>query len=245
MSIFHYQTYKAAISGVLDEQKRSGRNVTLSALAMACRVQKPYLSRGLNHDGHLNSDQLYLASEYLGLNEKENKYLSLLHEMDRSELPVRKNHFQKQADRLKSKAIQTENYLSAETLDFRSPELNQYHLNPLLQLVHFFLTVPRFSQNQKALEEKLNLSREELQALLNDLVKMRLIEMKDKKWRVLRDSIHLSRDAPIYHAYRVLQRVAVLQKLQQSKNKNDYSFSVVFTATPKTRRLVQEKFMDF
>lgn len=245
MNIFELADYKAILRTLIEKKSQEGQRVNLTRLAAACRIQKTYLSKVLNHDGHLNSDQLHLACKYLGLKSQESKYIFLLHESERSDLIERKEALRREARKLQAKALSTENYISAEPVTHEESDLLRYHLDPLLQLVHLFLTVPRFAKSHKLIGDELRLKKDQLDLYLEALVKMKLVIREGNGWKVIRDSLHLSREADAYQPYRIMLRTMALEKLQRSRDDNDYSFSVFFSADESSRRLIQERFMEF
>lgn len=245
MTIFQHTDYKTAIRWLIEEKKRSGEPVGMASLSEACQVQAPYLSKVMNRDGHLSSDQLHLICDALKLKQKEARYLSLIHEAERSNVKNRKEMLLREASKIQSKALNTENYISAESIRSKNDELMQYYLNPTMQLVHFFLTIPRYAENTKLIEKPLSLETSELKLLLSKLTKLNFVKFEKRKWVVLKSSIHLSSTEDIYPSYRVLLRAKSIDKLLKSTNKKDYSFSVVFSADESTRKVVSEKFMSF
>ena len=55
MNIFKYLNYKVILKEKIKDLKEGRRGrFTFEALARACRIQKTYLSKVLNHDGNLN-----------------------------------------------------------------------------------------------------------------------------------------------------------------------------------------------
>lgn len=246
MNIFKESDYKAVLKNALSERAKTGRRVNLAKLSQACGIQSTYLSRVLNHESHLNSDQLYLACLFLGFKENEIKYTFLLHEAQRSAVRERKAALLKKAQKLQNKALQTESYISAQAvsaIDEKST-LN-YHLNPITQLVHIFLCIPKYSQQPKLIAEDLKIEKSQLEKSLNDLVIAQFITWQNNKWKVLRESIHLSKTSDHYRPHRTLLRFKALDRLLTSDNENDYCFSVLFTADPATQKIVQEKFLEF
>jgi hypothetical protein len=245
MSIFDFSDYKSAIKWSLEDLKKRDPRANSRALAEACRVQKTYLSRVLNRDAHLNADQLHLANQYLELNLKERKYVSLIHEADRSVLVDRKEALLREATKLKAKAQNTENFLSAESLDVNALHASRYYLDVTMQLVHLFWTIPRYAKNPRLIEEKLDIARIDLEERLAKLAGLKIITWDGKKCTVIKGLLHLSRDSEVYPVHRVLTRIKALEKLQKSTSKKDYSYSLLMSADEATRKMVHSRFLEF
>jgi hypothetical protein len=245
MRIFDFNDYKAAIKWSLIQLKERDPRANSRALADACRIQKTYLSRVMNRDGHFSSDQLHLACQYLGLHQKERKYISLLHEADRSVVLERKEALLRDARKLQSKALNVESYLSAESLERNALQSSRYYLDPTMQLIHLFLTIPRFAKNPRLIEEKLDIARPELEDRLAKLAALKIITWDGAKCVVLKGLLHLSPDSEVYPFYRILVRTKALEKLQKTVSKKDYSYSLWFSADEATRKTVQAKFLEF
>jgi hypothetical protein len=245
MSIFDFNDYKAAIKWSLTQLKKRDHRANSRALAEACRVQKTYLSRVLNRDAHLNADQLHLANQYLGLNQKERKYVSLIHEADRSVLIDRKEALLREAKKIRTKASNTENYLSADALDENALHASRYYLDPTMQLIHLFLTIPKYAKNPRLIEEKLDIAREDLEERLAKLAGLKIINWDGKKCVVIKGLLHLSRDSEVYPVYRVLTRIKALEKIQKSTSKKDYSYSLLLSADEATRKIIHNRFLEF
>ncbi len=89
--IFRHLSYRAALRDRLEELRRErGRSFTQQALAVQMGVQKTYLSAVLAGRGDLNPDHLYLAAEFLELDEAEENFLHLLWSYERCRLRSRK-----------------------------------------------------------------------------------------------------------------------------------------------------------
>jgi hypothetical protein len=245
MRIFDFNDYKSALKWSLLQLKERDPRANARALADACRVQKTYLSRVMNRDGHFNADQLHLACQYLGLNQKEKKYVSLLHEADRSVVQDRKNTLLREAKKMQAKALNVESYFSAESLAKNALQSSQYYLDPTMQLIHLFLTIPRFAKNPRLIEEKLDLARPELEDRLAKLAALKIISWDGTKCTVLKGLLHLSPDSDVYPFYRILVRTKAIEKLQKTVSKKDYSYSLWFSADEATRKTVQENFLEF
>ncbi len=244
--IFDAANYKQALQSVLEERRKTlGKIFTYQGMAKACRVQKTYLSRVFKGDAHLSDDQLYLAVDFLGMSPEERHYVTLLHQYERSGLEPRKRQIQPQIEAVRKRNLKTASHLNVEQLSAEASDFSEYFINPMMQLVHMYLMVPKFAKDLTRLRQNLGLPSADLAKILARLSQMGFIRFHQDKYEVVKDSFHLSPDSPIYQAYRKLLRMKALERLEKTQPDDSYGISVVFTATEDVRRKVQARFLAF
>lgn len=245
MNIYKYDTYKSIIKLKIDAlRKDSVKSISLGTLAKTCGIQKTYISKVLNHDGHFNSDQLYSIGNALKFTTKEISYLFLLLEYEKSEHPKRRDFLKKKIDKVKSQYLKSENYLTDKELPQNSLTL-KYHLNPNALLVHMYLTIPKYRLNTDSIAQKIKVTKNEFLNILDLLQDLKYISYKDNKIEVLKENIHLSKDSELYPFYKTLIKVKTIEKIQNDSVSSDYNFSVIFSSSEKAKQEVQEHFMNF
>ncbi len=244
--IFEAANYKQALQSVLEERRKTlGKIYTYQGMAKACRVQKTYLSRVFNGDAHLSDDQLYMAADFLGMNPEERQYVTLLHQYERSGLQPRKRLIQPQIEAVRKRNLKTASHLAVEQMSAEASDYSEYFINPMMQLVHAYLMVPKFAKDLTRLRQNLGLPNAELAKILARLSLLGFIRFHQDKYEVVKDSFHLSPESPIYQAYRKLLRLKALERLEKTAADDSYGISVVFTATEEVRRKVQSRFLAF
>ena len=121
----------------------------------------------------------------------------------------------------------------AEVLAERSIGVNEYYIDPLYQLVHMGLTIPSFQEEPKRLAEALGVSGERMESALQVLERIGVIQVKTSsesnprargEIEVLRKTLHLSRESPLYRPWRAQLRLWALQKLLELGSKKAYTF---------------------
>lgn len=227
------------------ELSHDTRSWTLTAIAEATEVQKTYLSRVIHGDAHLNEDQLYMALNYLEVPEPESHFIALLHRRDRSHISERRKKLEHEIGEFRRKMIDTKDHLKSETSPAAKAEMTLYYLDPTLQLIHLFLTIPRYAENPQQLTIKLGISSEFLSKSLESLRSLGIIMIKDRKLTVLKDSLHLPGESAIIRPYQILSRLKGLEKLQTSKGKEQFAYSLYFSADDDARAEILTKFMTF
>jgi len=246
MQVFEYGDYKTLLAASLrDKKKTLGGRFTFRNMAKACRVESTYLSKVINHEGNLTNDQLFRAAEFLGLNKEERSYLFLLNQWQNASVPNFKKDLGEDLDKVRKKHLKTESHIDAKSLDVTSDAKSEYYLDPDLQIVHLFLTINKYRQNIKLIQEKLGISATRMGEILSKLRSLAIIDYQDGKCKVLVDNIHLSKEASIYKPHCVLVRLKSLENIFKTVGDESYNFSVVFSSDLEVRNKIQSKFMNF
>lgn len=246
MDIWEYDSYKLYLRDLLRIKKRKiGNQFTYQKMAEGCGIQKTYLSRVLNSEfGHLSSDQLYGGCEFLAIPEKEREYLFLLREHEQSQLQSRREEISSQISELRSQIMKTDAHISEDVKSDDSLKFAHYYLEPNVLLTHIFLSVERYRSNIKMIRDKLDISEAEFSVCLNTLEQMGLIAVGHDGYTIKREKSHLPSNSFIYKPYRALQRLKALERIQKLSEDQAYTFSVVFSATLKEKKLIQKKFLS-
>lgn len=245
--IYKFENYKEAIKQSLIEKKKLNAKITFERMAASCRVQKTYLSKVLNHDGDLNSDQLFLACKFLEFNPEEIDFVLKLFEMNLTHLVERKNLLQKELSEIRKSKLNTQQYLNIKN---EKGNMDEYYLDPDFQIIHMFLTIERFSKNVDLIVEAVGLkNKTQLIKKINKLVDWGLVKKMDSKWgplfKVIESNLHLPDNSKIFKAYKTLLRLKSLERCQNLDSEKSYNFSVVFSSNPKVRNEILEKFLKF
>ena len=246
MNIFNILSYKEAIKKKITYLKANNiKRYTFEALARSCRVQKTYLSKVLNHQGNLSSDQLYRACEYLRFSEDEVDYLFFLFEYENTQIESRRKKIYEKILEYQKQNSATESHIDVKTeLNKSANDLVRYYSNPYYILVHMFCTIEKYSEDTQLIGKQLKLSSKKVKEIISDLISLGMIEQVNGSMRVLQNNIHLSKDDLLYGIYRTQMRLSSIEMLNRSE-KNNYSFSVIFSSSPDVRRQLQENFMSF
>jgi hypothetical protein len=175
---------------------------------------------------------------------EQTEYLLLLLSHSRTSLKKRKEAIARKIEEIRERHSRTQDYISASVAPSLS-EIQDYYLDPFLQIVHISLTVDRYSYDLGLLAEKLNSSKERVLSALNRLEQMGFVQRKGHRISVLKTDIHLPQDSPLYPHWRQHLRQLSLGKMSLSASKSDYSLSVIFSADRKTRDKIKNGFLDF
>lgn len=246
MNIYQHDSYKEILKqAVLEKKSGVSSRFSFQNLAKACRVQKTYLSKVLSHDGHLNQDQLFLACDYLGFTAHERHYLFLVFEFERSCVPKRRDELLAEIKILRKNVRKTESRLNVTNLETLTDLTTEYYLDPNIQIVHMFLTIPKYAANVSLIWKEMRISETTLHGILVKLQSLGIIELREGKYRIVKDNIHLPAESAVYRPYRSMMRIKALQRSEQLASEKTYNFSVVFSSSRLGRQKVHESFLEF
>lgn len=244
MSMISYDDYREALRAKLIELKHAMPNLySFQHLATACKVQKTYVSTVLGGNGHLNRDQLYVCCKFLGIIDADLELIEMLYELQRSDCQPRRLELTKRLETLRRQLGKTEQHIAVGKITTGNLEL--YYLNPLVPVVHVFITIPKFAKNPTAVANALGISKDRLDHILNTLVSMGVIAVTQSGFVCLQDTVHLPENSPFILAHRKLLRLAALERQEEIESGEGYGFSVVFSATKSARDEIQKHFLEF
>lgn len=244
----NYDDYRFALKDRFFELKNIyGNHFNSSDLAGICGLQRTYFSKVINSRAHLNEDQLFEVLEYLKFNDKEKEYLTILSQSQKSQNAIRKELLAKDALSLRKKFLKFDNDLVMEKVSTRD-EIKDYFLDPFIQIVHIFCTIPKYAKNPERIRDTLELELLHWQNIINSLLSMKLIEINDNQIKVVKDSFFLASDDSLAKSYHILAKNNANFKLPKLNDSNKNSFSTVFSCSEKSwlkiRSLYKQTFLE-
>lgn len=242
MNIYSYSNYREFLQKTIESQKKLDSSRNFQTLATAMRLQKSYLSKVIKGDADLNSDQLYLACEYLGVGAEATDYLLLLLEHARCVVTKRREALDRRIRKIQNEKLQTDSHISAKAAT--GDTFSDYYLNPILLVVHMSMFIERYRKNASLLAKDLGIPLARITDAILKLQELGVLKYERETYTVLIDHIHLPANSPLYPAWRAQLRLLSQQKLQVSSTEDAYSFSVAFSADEATRKHIQKKFLD-
>lgn len=250
MNIYSSNNYREIINEVINEKKFLDKTFTFQAMANFIRVQKPYLSKVMNSRADFSTDQLYMCCKYLEINEEEINYMLLLLEQERCTYPERRKELKKNIEKIQDSKRDSKNVLlniirTRNAQDFDESIHIEYYLDPIIQIVHVFLTIPRFRKNIESIANELSLSKDHLNEILKKLVAMSIIEIVDDKINVLISTMHLPRESKIVLAHQQMAKQYALHRMNRVPVENKKNFSVIFSSNEIARKKIEIEFNKF
>ncbi len=246
MNIYEYQNYKTFLKdSVVHGKNKTSHKLTYEALAQACHVQKTYLSKVLNKDGDLNSDQFYRCMTFLKLDENEKEFMQLVYDHQTSTVLEKKKWLGGKIENKQHQHMKTESNIKAEAQTTSLELLNTYYLDPYFSVIHMYLTIPKFQKNPESVASSLKITEKILNEYLDQLLEMRIIEKQGTEFKLIKDNLHLPENSPIYKAYRSLMRMKSIQQMETLAPEKSYSFSAIFSTDPVARKTIHKAFLAF
>jgi len=246
MNIFQLSDYKNVLRQCLLERKEHvAKSFTFQIMATACRIQKAYLSKVLNGDGHLNDDQIFMACRFLGFSHEETDFTLALYHFEKSTFAERRTDLSRKIQRIRESAGMTHKHIQADSQTSTSPEFTEYYLDTYLPIVHMFLTINRYAENVSLIAKDLRLKAATVTDALRKMQRLGIIEIVDGRYSVKIDHIHLPSDSPVFRTYQSLVKLRTIERLQSVERDGAYSFSVIFSTSEDVRRRIKQRFLDF
>jgi hypothetical protein len=243
-------SYKEVLRLSINEGRKRGLRKTFQAMANHCRIQKTYLSKVINHDAHLNADQLYLAMDYVGLNEEAQEFVLLLAELEKTQIPQRRAILEIQVKHRQDDKLKTEAHLDVRPESMPIEQMAEYFLDPLMQVIHMHLTIKKFALSPAKIAESLPIDIHALNRRLMALEQMGIIAFRgnrDPATRVdlLRDNLHLPQNSFLQNSYASRMRLKAVERMEGLAEDQAYRFSVVFSASSKTKKQIHASFLNW
>lgn len=219
-------------------------------MANFTRIQKPYLSKVMNGRADFNSDQLYMSCKYLEISDEEINYLLLLLEYERCTYPERREQLLAKIQKTQDSKRDSKNSLikDIQAMDAKGFDESihiEYYLDPIILIVHMFLTIPRFKENIELIATELFLSPEHLNEILKKLVAMSIIEINNGKVNVLIRNKHLPRESKIVSAHQQMMKQYALYRMNRIGVEYKKAFTATFTSNEAARKKIEIEFNNF
>ncbi len=227
---------------LLDKKKRFGKEYTFKNMAAACRVQTAYLSNVLLKKGHLNSDQVWQACQFLSLLPDEARLVSSLAEHQRSVFQERKAALAAEIEILASKVSATEKVFSSTKPD-TVPEW--FHLDMMAQLARQYLRLVSGSKTgPENIAQRIGISLNKTTELIQSLVNVGLVQLVNGTYHCADLNVHLSAQSKQFDYFFRQRLQFALDQSERINGKNDYRFSVLYTADEEFQFKLQEKLLE-
>lgn len=244
MNVFAHDDYREILKALLDERRRDEADVNYQTLAEAIRIPRSYLSKVIHGRADLSVDQLFLAATFFRLSEDERDYLELLLATARTALAERRQALAARIEAARKPYLDTSAHLQAGSVA-TTPGIEEYYLDPVHQLVHVALDIPRFKSSLKLLAEVTGIALSRLQDAARTLERLGFVARENGELVVKMTALHLPKTSPFYDPWRAQLRLLGLQRAQALAKDEHYAFSVVFSAALTTDQRIKTRFFDF
>jgi len=237
-------SYRSIIKTLILNNKKTIKKLSFQDMAKEMRVQKSYLTKVFRGEANMNSDQLFAACKYLDLLEDEREYLSLLVEYDRSVIVERKKILLEKIHKIQEKHLDTQEHISYSKSETDSLKNTEFFVDPMNQVVHMALMIPKYRKSPHLLRKDLNLSEIYFEKILNCIKKNGFINQIVSPIEVLVDFFHLSRDSIMCRPHQIAMRTISNALLFDEKN-DSYVFSATICSNEEDRKKIKAHFLKF
>jgi len=153
VNIYKSLDYRKSLELRLAEKRKWERGYTYSKMAEVIGVQQPYLSKVMDGHANFNSDQLFLACEFLQFNPSETEFLLLLLEHSKCIVKKRCKLLLEQIEAIRAKHLDTREFVQGSNIAVQAEGASIYYLDPMIQIVHVALTIEEYRKNLKILAD--------------------------------------------------------------------------------------------
>ncbi len=245
MNVYTEIDYRKILTSLVEERRGVDKKISFQSAAQAARMPKSYLSKVIHGVADLNPDQLYMLSKFFGLDEDEAGYLEMLLDVARCGLEDRKKALLKRVRAVQNEKLDARHHLQANLAKTDGAIANEYYLDPLVQLIHVCLALPRFQADLKLLANTLQIPVPRIISAVSVLERLGIVERVGLKHKIIIENVHLPTDSMLYHAWLFQLRSMSSQRQQLVRDKNNYEFSVVFSGDEDVQRSIRQRFLAF
>jgi uncharacterized protein (TIGR02147 family) len=222
-SIFDYQDYKKYLKDLIHSRPKHGHGVR-SKLADAIGCQVAYVSQILNGGIDLNIEQTIRLNKFFGHTKEEAHFMLLLVQFARAGDRDTRDYFREQMEVEIAKRLVIKNRLGlAQGLS--AEDQVTYYSTWYYAAVHILLTIPDF-RTKPAIAEKLGLTLEKTNEVLEFLVRTGLANQEGNIFGTGQSQIHLGNDSKLIARHHANWRLRALDSLDQ-ETKEDLHYSSV------------------
>lgn len=235
MTIFEFTDLSEYLRSWMKEAKERNPKTTYASMAEQIQMQKSTFSKVLAGKYPLTSDQVFLLSRYLGLNEDETDFFYLLVEYQQSNLAVRREALLRKIIKIQKNKVKSASRLGAQNImiNDRSSQID-YFMSPFAAIVHVYLSVPKYQSQPEMIARELNITLQELNQTLVILEKLGLVERTHKNlWVSKQARVHIEDQAEPTRNQQLLLRAIALQRIAAIPLAERFGLSVTFSSEPK------------
>lgn len=185
LNVFQYSRYFKYLKDL--SQKES---YTVTDLAKAAEVQRPYMSNVLADRAYLNSEQAFRICRFLGFSSKEQDYFLALVELEKASAGEYKSFLKKKLETLKHDSEKLINKLERPEAPKISEMAAEYYSSWEFVALHVLTSIPEF-QKREAMAGKLRLPESFVQICLDKLLSWGLIKQERDRYLWASGNIHI------------------------------------------------------
>lgn len=238
-NVFEYKSYKRYLSAsLMGAGRRSGLRAKL-AKYLSC--QTAHVSQVLNGHTHFSPEQAFRINEFLGHDQEEAHFFTLLLSKDRSGTSDLRAYYQRQLDAILERRLIIKNRVNT-TRDVPPEHQARYYSSWHYVAIHIALSVPEL-QSKEALASYFHLPLLVVAETLEFLVSTGLGEFKDGRYKIGPSHIHLGHDTDNINKHHFNWRVQAMDSLNRPSDKALH-YSAVFSLSREDAVKLQNRFVE-
>lgn len=218
LDIYESTNYKKIVLSWIEHpaNKKSG---VKKELAQAISCQAPFVSHVLNGDYHFSPEQAYACAQWMGLNESETDYFSLLVTWQRAGSNQLKNHLYQKIQKIRKDEVNLKKKVSTDQTLSSNDQIT-YYSSWHYCAIHMAL-LNKNLQTFETLQKHFQLSSKRLRHVIDFLIQIGVVTESKGYLKVTKTMIHLEKGSSLVTQHHINWRVKALENLQQSSNDFD------------------------
>ncbi len=234
-SFFSCKDYRDALEIQRNLQKElTPKKYSIQNLAEACGIHRSYLSKVMHQKAHLSEDQLYLAMEFLGFDERKTEFTELLYRWQRSEVEARRKALEAQIKKFNETTQHMTPDKIAQNARAKDIDINKFFLHPHAQVVHTFLCLERFRKQPATIMKELELDESSFRESLDFLESLGILKQENGEIVDFIDYFTFAMEAYITDSYHSMARNRGYYKMLMAPQKDRNVYTYMFTISPDT-----------
>lgn len=216
-----------------------------SQMAAAAQCQPAYLSQVLSGKVLFTMEQADGLCEFWNFDHLQSEYWLNLVQLSRSGTPaLSKRIRQRLADIKFQYTNKSRSEIEVDNKRIFKENTLRYYSSWIPTAIHMLWMVPDYKNNIKATAQRLNISETEVGMALNLLVELDLFELKNQKYGVTSNNLHISNESLYSSLHHKNWRTQAMQNTKAT-SQNRLHFTSIYSLDKKTLGDLIEKIRDF
>ncbi len=235
-SVFQYRSYKEFLNDFIKAQPYGGRGIR-SQFAKALNMHTAYMSQVLGKYAHFTLEQGKRLASHLGLTKNETHFFILLIQYERAGSKELEEYFLELIEEYAETQQSLKNRLEISG-EIKPEDQQRYYSSWYYIAVHALLSIPEF-RDPKLISQRLELSREKVDEIIEFLLKTGLIIRSNNSYEMGSQDIHLSQDSPMINTHHTNWRLRAMNSLSNSGT-DDLHYSGVISIRKEDANIVKD-----
>ncbi len=216
-----------------------------SQMAQAADCQPAYLSQVLGGKVLFTMEQAEGLCEFWNFDDLQGEYWMNLVQLSRAGSPQLKARIQKRLQSIRDQFFsRSESEMLIDNKRIFKENTLKYYSHWIPTALHMLWMIPEYNNNIKASAQRLNISQTEVTGALNLLVELGLFEVKNQKYSVTSNHLHIASESIYSSLHHRNWRTQALQN--PTKNKpNRLHFTSIYSLDEKTLKKLIENIREF